>query len=70
MMQCPNCGARWESPDGADEKQFVLCKECSKKIAIAPSHKAYKYTKSIQSAKGNDKEILTSGFGTPNSNEE
>jgi hypothetical protein len=30
LMQCPKCGATWESPDGANERQFVICKDCSR----------------------------------------
>jgi hypothetical protein len=27
MIQCPKCGARWESPNGANEMQFVMGKD-------------------------------------------
>jgi tRNA(Ile2) C34 agmatinyltransferase TiaS len=32
MMQCPKCGATWESPNGANEMQFVICKDCLRKL--------------------------------------
>ena len=34
-MQCPKCGATWESPNGANEMQFVICKDCLRKLRPA-----------------------------------
>ena len=37
MMQCPKCGATWESPDGANEMQFIICKDCYRKVKHRPA---------------------------------
>jgi hypothetical protein len=37
------------------KNSLYYAKNAVKKIAVAQSHKAYKYTKSIQSANSNDK---------------
>ncbi len=30
IMICPFCESRWESPDGANEEQYVICSKCVK----------------------------------------
>jgi hypothetical protein len=40
MIQCPKCGAAWEGPDGANQLQFVICKECFSKLKLRPAEKA------------------------------
>ena len=29
IIICPFCECRWESPDGADQEQYVICSKCA-----------------------------------------
>ena len=34
VMICPFCECRWESPDGADQEQYVICSECARQSKV------------------------------------